>query len=92
MSGHDPLPLHVPVSAQRCGQYWILVPGDAAGNVAVVNDMGYRIFAQCDGSRSHATIARAVAERDDAALELVHRDVDAFLAHLSSIGLLRPNP
>lgn len=65
----------------------MLVPQDAA-EVAVVNATGYHIFQQCDGSRSKADIAQAIADTSGADLEHVRRDVAAFVVRLESAGLL----
>lgn len=87
MSNDEARPTRVPVSAQRTGEYWVLVPQTSA-EVAVINATGYQIFQQCDGSRSQADIAHAIADAAGADIERVKGDVAAFIARLESAGLL----
>ncbi|KWX06044.1 hypothetical protein TH66_00115 [Carbonactinospora thermoautotrophica] len=83
----DARPRRVPANAQRTGEYWVLVP-QQSGDVAVVNATGYHIFQQCDGSRSAADIAQALADAAGVDVDDVRRDVAAFVARLESAGLL----
>lgn len=82
-----PTPQAVPATAQRSGEYWVLVPHDA-GEVAVVNATGYQVFTHCDGSRSEADIVRTIADASGADVERVKHDVAAFVQRLESAGLL----
>lgn len=88
MSDDGGHPKGAPVAVQRAGEYWVLVPREAAGEVAVVNATGCQIFAQCDGARSETDIARAVADASGADARRVERDVAVFVARLESAGLL----
>ena len=80
-------PRQAPVSVTRSGAYWVLVP-DADGDVAVVNEAGYRFFTSCDGSRSPAAIAAGLAAETGAAPDQVLVDVLAYIAQLYAAGLL----
>lgn len=88
MSDDGGHPKRAPVTAQRAGQYWVLVPREDTGEVAVINATGYQIFAQCDGTSSETDIARAVAEASGADARRVERDVAVFVARLESAGSL----
>ncbi len=76
-----------PADVQRTGEYWTLVPQDA-GEVAVINATGYRVYELCDGSRSEADIAQAIADTTGTKVEHVAADVATFVSKLESAGLL----
>ncbi len=74
MSDDGPGPKRVPANVKRTGNYWVLVREESR-DVAVVNETGHRVFQQCDGSRSQADIAQAIAATADVDVANVKRDV-----------------
>jgi hypothetical protein len=56
--------------------------------VKVLNEVGIRVYALLDGSRSERQIAEVVAEEFEVALDEAARDVAAFLAELRRDGML----
>jgi hypothetical protein len=80
-------PTQAAADAQRTGEYWTLVPRDA-GEVAVINATGYRVFQLCDGSRPEADIVRAIADSTGTEVEQVAADVATYVSELVSAGLL----
>ena len=80
-------PTQAPADAQRSGEFWTLVPREA-GDVAVVNATGYRIFQMCDGTCSEADIAQDIAAAAGVAVERVRPDVARFVTRLETAGLL----
>uniref|UniRef100_UPI003F49A540 PqqD family protein n=1 Tax=Pseudonocardia sp. CA-138482 TaxID=3240023 RepID=UPI003F49A540 len=91
MSNISVPPKAIAATVQRSGEYWVLIPCEA-GEVAVVNATGYHVFQQCDGARSPADIAHAIAEVSGADIAHVKHDVAAFLASLRAAGLLAEQP
>lgn len=85
--GDGSRPTQAPANAQRSGEFWTLVPREA-GDVAVVNATGYRIFQMCDGTRTEADIARAIAAAAGAEVERARSDVARFVMRLATAGLL----
>lgn len=81
------LPARVPAKASRAGEHWILVP-DGPGRVAVVNETGYLVFKQCDGSRPESGIAEALAGMTGGDPAVILRDVAAYLGQLEAAGLI----
>lgn len=77
-----------PATVQRAGEFWVIVPSEAAGEVAIVNATGCQVFAYCDGSRSDSEITRAIADASGCDVKRAEQDVAAFVAHLESAGLL----
>jgi hypothetical protein len=63
------------------------VPREDA-DVAVVNEMGHRVFSRCDGTRSCEAIAEEIAVQTSADFDVVLDDVLAFVARLAAAGLL----
>lgn len=88
MVDDDTRPLRAQVTPKRAGDYWVLVPKDDV-DVAVINNMGYHVFRQCDGSRSCEEIAKAIATETGDDLDAVRSDVVAFVTRLEGAGLLR---
>lgn len=87
MTADDMRPVQVKTTTTQSGDYWVLVPHDSA-EVAVVNEMGHRVFQACDGSNSCQEIAQRLAIETCADANSVLTDVVAFVAQLTKIGLL----
>jgi hypothetical protein len=80
-------PRQAPVTVTRSGAYWVLVP-DVDGDVAVVNEAGYRVFTTCDGRRDCAAIAAGLAAETGIPADQVLADVLAYIVRLRAAGLL----
>lgn len=80
-------PVRVRTSTTRSGDHWVLVPHEMA-DVAVVNEMGHRIFQACDGSHSCQEIAQRLATETCTDAKRVLNDVVAFVMQLTAAGLL----
>lgn len=72
---------------KRSGDYWVLVP-IGPGKVVVVNAIGHKVFTLCDGTWSSGDIAHDLADASRREVEIVHRDVNAYLEQLAAAGLL----
>jgi pyrroloquinoline quinone biosynthesis protein D len=81
-------PRRKPGTSLRSGNYWVLVPHEDT-DVAVVNEMGHRVFSLCDGTRSCAAIAEEIAAQTRADADVVLDDVLVFVARLGAAGLLQ---
>ncbi|WP_425303447.1 PqqD family protein [Nocardia wallacei] len=60
---HTPVAFPKIVAAQvSCtGDTWVLVPDDDGGTVAVVDDIGHRVWELCDGTRTPDEITDALS-------------------------------
>jgi PqqD family protein of HPr-rel-A system len=65
-----------------------LVYADASDEVHVLNSTAREIYLMCDGSRTEAEIAAALAEKYDLDADRARRDTGATLARLAELGLL----
>lgn len=87
MTAADMCPAQVKTTTTRSGDYWVLVPQEIA-DVAVVNELGHRIFQACDGTHSCQEIAQRLATETHTDVNRVLTDVVAFVTQLTAAGLL----
>jgi hypothetical protein len=59
-----------------------------AGSYFALNEVGAKVWALCDGSRSFTDIVGAVGAEFDAPTEVIERDVRGLLEDLASDGLV----
>ncbi len=86
MTGDGMRPEQVKTTTSRSGDYWVLVPDETA-QVAVVNEMGHRVFQACDGSHSCQEIAQKLASETRTDVKCVLNDVVVFVLRLMEAGL-----
>lgn len=88
-SDTDPRPRRHPDSAYKAiGEEGGLVVLPDRREVKVLNQVGVRIFALIDGSRTVADIVREICSEYEVSEEVAGQDVQAFLDQLGQNGML----
>ncbi|WP_019852748.1 PqqD family protein [Actinopolyspora mortivallis] len=80
----DARPCQTPVTTSPAGTQWVLIPDSDEAAVVVVNDTGYRVLAQCDGTRSLREITETIA----VGTNITENEVSTFLDHVHRCGLV----